>query len=65
MSNPDDTDEAEIYVEGKRKLVDGFLRWCKKADKKIGMSQVVEMISVDEEEPTGLYDGFYCKIKTE
>ncbi|GKY91278.1 hypothetical protein MPSEU_000100300 [Mayamaea pseudoterrestris] len=65
MTNPDETDKAEIYVEGKRQFVDGFLRWCKKADKKIGMSQVVSVVKVVEEEPTGLYDSFYCKVKPE
>jgi acylphosphatase len=63
MSNPDGSDGAEIYVEGKRNQVEGFLRWCKKADKKIGMSQVVQVVDVVEEEATGLYDSFYCKVK--
>ena len=65
MSNPDDSDEAEIYVEGKRHHVEGFLRWCKKADKKIGLSQVVSVVKVVEEEPTGFYDSFYCKVKAD
>jgi acylphosphatase len=65
MTNADDTNKAEIYVEGKRHHVDGFLRWCQHADKKIGMSQVVSVVKVVEEEPTGLYDSFYCKVKPE
>lgn len=63
MTPPDETDEAEIYVEGKRRQVDGFVRWCKKGDP--GLSQVVKVLDVIEEEPTGLYDGFYCKVRGE
>lgn len=64
MTDPDDSKTAEIYVEGKRKMVEGFVRWCEKADKKIAMNQkiTVDEISYDEE-PTGLYEGFYCKTK--
>mmetsp|Transcript_776 Transcript_776/g.833 ORF Transcript_776/g.833 Transcript_776/m.833 type:complete len:154 (+) Transcript_776:150-611(+) len=59
MTPPDD-DTAEIYVEGKRKTVEGFVRWCERADKKVGMSQIIKVESVSyEDEPTGLYDGFY------
>lgn len=62
MSMPDGSSEAEIYVEGKRKMVEGFVRWCKRS--KVGLSQKVE---VDEvvlgDEPLGLYDDFYCKTK--
>mmetsp|Transcript_127530 Transcript_127530/g.366885 ORF Transcript_127530/g.366885 Transcript_127530/m.366885 type:complete len:143 (+) Transcript_127530:109-537(+) len=61
MSPPDDTDKAEIYVEGKRKMVEGFVRWCQKGN--VGLSQVVGVEEVVEEEPTGLYDGFYVKTK--
>lgn len=62
MSPPDDASrEAEIYVEGKRKMVDGFLRWCQKGD--VGLSQVVKVIEVVDEEPTGLYDAFYAKVR--
>ena len=61
MSPPDETDEAEIYVEGKRNLVDGFVRWCKRS--KVGMNQLVTVKDVHEEEPTGLYEGFYAKTK--
>lgn len=61
MTPPDDTDTAEIYVEGKRKMVDGFIRWCQKGS--VGLSQVVGVDEVKEEEPTGLYDGFYVKTK--
>jgi len=62
MSPPDDRREAEIYVEGKRKKVDGFVRWCKRS--KVGLSQLSQ---VDEvvlgDEPLGLYDDFYCRTK--
>jgi len=61
MTPPDDSDEAEIYVEGKKKMVDGFVRWCKKAD--VGLNQVTAVKEVIEEDPTGLYDDFYCKTK--
>ena len=61
MSPPDGSDQAEIYVEGKRKLVDGFLRWCQKSD--VGLSQVVKVVQVVDEEPTGLYEGFYAKVR--
>jgi acylphosphatase len=62
MSPPEDTSrEAEIYVEGKRKMVDGFVRWCQKGD--VGLSQVVKVVEVVEEEPTGLYDAFYAKVR--
>mmetsp|Transcript_12206 Transcript_12206/g.14715 ORF Transcript_12206/g.14715 Transcript_12206/m.14715 type:complete len:147 (-) Transcript_12206:212-652(-) len=59
MTPPDDTNEAEIYVEGKRKMVDGFVRWCKKGN--VGLSQVTSVKEVIDEVPTGLYDGFYVK----
>ena len=42
-------------------MVDGFVRWCKKGN--VGLSQVVGVDTVEEEEPTGLYDGFYVKTK--
>ena len=61
MTPPDDTKEAEIYVEGKRKAVDGFVRWCKKGD--VGLSQVISVSEVFDEDPTGLYDDFYLKTK--
>jgi acylphosphatase len=59
MSPPDDDNNrrAEIYVEGKRKMVDGFVRWCKRGD--VGLSQAVVVESVVDEYPTGLYDDFY------
>jgi len=59
MSPPDDSDTAEIYVEGRRKMVDGFVRWCKRG--KVGLNQVVTVVSVEEDEPTGLYESFYVK----
>jgi acylphosphatase len=61
MSPPDDTDEAEIYVEGKRHLVDGFVRWCRRS--KVGMNQLVAVKDVLEEEPTGMYEGFYAQTR--
>ena len=59
MSPPDNDNSrrAEIYVEGKRKMVDGFVRWCKRGD--VGLSQSVVVESVVDEYPTGLYDDFY------
>lgn len=61
MTPPDDSGTAEIYVEGKRKMVDGFTRWCKKAD--VGLSQEISVTDVNDEDPTGLYDDFYVKIR--
>jgi acylphosphatase len=63
MSPPDDTDEAEIYVEGKRHLVEGFVRWCRRS--KVGMNQLVAVKDVLEEEPTGMYEGFYAQTKAD
>ena len=45
--------------QGKRKMVDGFIRWCKKAD--VGLSQKILVESVADEEPTGLMDDFYVQ----
>jgi acylphosphatase len=60
MSPPDDSaDEAEIYVEGTRKMVNGFVRWCQKGD--VGLNQVVTVLEVLDEDPTGLYEKFYVK----
>lgn len=62
MSPPDDdSDTAEIYIEGKRKMVEGFIRYCDKGSKKVGLSQKLAVKEVQEEIPTGLYDGFYAK----
>ena len=62
MTDPDTSSEtAEIYVEGKRKLVDGFVRWCNRGN--VGLSQVMKVLDVIDEEPTGLYESFYCKTK--
>jgi len=61
MSPPDDSEEAEIYVEGKKKMVEGFIRWCKRGN--VGLSQVTKVKEVFEEEPTGLLDEFYVKTK--
>jgi acylphosphatase len=63
MSDPDDTSkQAEIYVEGTRKMVDGFLRWVRRGNA-AGLSQIVEVLEVIEEDPTGLYESFYVKTK--
>ena len=40
-------------------MVEGFIRWCKKGD--VGLSQRASVTDVEEEEVTGLYDGFYVK----
>jgi acylphosphatase len=61
MSPPDDTNMAEIYVEGKKKMVDSFVRWCERGN--VGLSQVIKVKEVIDEEPTGLYDDFYIKTK--
>jgi acylphosphatase len=61
MTPPDDSQEAEIYVEGKRKLVEGFVRWCQKSN--VGLNQIIQVKQVTEEDPTGLYDEFYIKTK--
>ena len=50
-----------VTMKGKRKMVEGFVRWCQKGN--VGLSQVVGVEEVTEEEPTGLYDGFYVKTK--
>uniref|UniRef100_A0A7R9ZP10 Acylphosphatase-like domain-containing protein n=1 Tax=Craspedostauros australis TaxID=1486917 RepID=A0A7R9ZP10_9STRA len=63
MTPPDDTDTAEILVEGKRKMVEGFIRWCERGN--VGLSQTATVEGIIEEEVTGLYDGFYCKTKQE
>ena len=42
-------------------MVDGFVRWCKRAD--VGLSQEMTVTEVLEEDPTGLYDDFYVKIR--
>lgn len=61
MSPPEDTDTAEIYVEGKRKNVEGFIRWCERGSKSVGLSQKFEVMEILEEDPTGMYDDFYAK----
>jgi hypothetical protein len=48
--------------QGKRSKVDGFVRWCKKASKKLGLNRVLEVVDTTEEVATGLYDGFYVKV---
>jgi len=61
MTPPDDSGKAEIYVEGKRKMINGFVRWCKKGD--VGLSQMISVSDVKEEDATGLYDDFYVKVR--
>jgi acylphosphatase len=62
MSPPTpESDTAEIYVEGKRKMVDSFIRWCDKKSSNVGLSQTMTVKQVIEEDPTGLYDDFYVK----
>ncbi len=46
-------------------MVDGFVRWCKKGSAKVGLSQTLEVVDVEEEVATGLYDGFYVKMPSE
>ena len=52
-------DSLTSVVQGKKKMVDGFIRWCQKGD--VGLSQQASVTDISEEEPTGLYDGFYVK----
>ena len=61
MSPPDNSKTAEIYVEGKAKMVEGFIRWCRKSS--VGLSQQIIVDEVIEQEPTGLYEDFYVKTK--
>jgi acylphosphatase len=61
MTPPDDTEEAEIYVEGKRRQVEGFVRWCVRSD--VGLSQVIRVQEVLDEDATGLYDDFYVRTQ--
>ena len=62
MSPPDDSsDSAEIYVEGKRKLVDGFVRWCQRGNKNVGLNQITVVQDIIDEIPVGIYDDFYVK----
>lgn len=46
-------------LQGKRKMVDGFVRWCKRGN--AGLNQVTKVKEVIDESPTGLYDGFYVR----
>jgi acylphosphatase len=52
------TKKAEIYVEGQRNKVEGFVRWCERS--KVGLGQSIRVERVVEEEPTGLYEHFYA-----
>lgn len=42
-------------------MVESFIRWVKRGN--VGLSQVTTVTSVLEEEPTGLFDGFYVKTQ--
>ena len=55
----------KMNFQGKRNMVDGFVRWCQKGSQKVGLSQVLEVVEAVDEVPTGLYDGFYVKIESE
>lgn len=57
MSPPSEEDKAQIYVEGKRKMVESFVRWCKRGD--VGLSQTIKVENVEDEFATGMYDDFY------
>lgn len=60
MSDPDDSKTAEIYVEGKRKMIEGFVRWVKRGN--VGLNQFTEVADVEySNEPSGMYENFYCK----
>mmetsp|Transcript_19708 Transcript_19708/g.29172 ORF Transcript_19708/g.29172 Transcript_19708/m.29172 type:complete len:144 (-) Transcript_19708:414-845(-) len=62
MTPPEEgSKEAEIYVEGKKKMVESFIRWCQRGN--VGLSQVITVDHIEEEDPTGLYDDFYLKTK--
>lgn len=64
MSPPDDsTDTAEIYVEGKKKLVDGFVRWCQRGTKNVGLNQITTVSEIIDASPVGLYDEFYVQTQ--
>jgi len=64
MSPPDEnSDSAEIYVEGKRGNVEGFIRWCNRGTKNVGLSQTLVVKEDTEETPVGLYDAFYVKVR--
>lgn len=64
MSPPDESsDTAEIYVEGKKQMVEGFVRWCQRGSSAVGLNQQITVQEVVDEEPTGLYDGFYAKTQ--
>lgn len=51
--------------QGKRKMVEGFVRWCQRGDAAIGLSQKISVDSVEDEFPTGLYDDFYVQTGRE
>lgn len=64
MSPPDsESQRAEIYVEGKRKMIGGFVRWCERGN--VGLSQKIAVESVSEEDAEGLLDDFYVQTGRE
>jgi len=48
---------TSFIAQGKRKMVESFIRWCERGD--VGLSQTSTVDSISEEEPTGLYEDFY------
>lgn len=61
MTPPDESDNAEIYVEGKRKSVESFIRWCTRGNKNVGLNQITRVKEVIDEVPEGLFEDFYVK----
>ena len=50
-------------MQGKRKFVDGFVRWCQRGD--VGMSQDISVESIIDESPMGLLEDFYVQTGRE
>jgi acylphosphatase len=46
-------DRTEIVVEGKRKAIDSFVRWCRKGP---GLAQRIEDVQVNFSDYTGIFD---------
>lgn len=64
MTPPEGNRKAEIYVEGKKKMVEGFIRWCQRGNKNVGLCQLTEVTNVEYgDEILGLYEEFYCRTK--
>jgi len=52
-----DDGTTSIYVEGKKKVIEGFIRWCGKSP---GLTKTVEVANIEwGESQVGLFDGFY------